>query len=227
MLATGIIARAAEYRHRLENSMQIKDFLICSLSFCFFLSSCGNESEAPEDSVEQQVSGKEIIFHQQKDLETGDSLEVKILSWGGKSIGSYLLLMADSAQERYIGDSFFRKGMLENTWISDLDEDGWPEVGVVVQEAENNGYAKLQLHELKGDFSLRTISFPPMSEALGADYGGHDSIYVEGKKIIRDFRILNRSDSLSVDTPIAARRIIYVMENNNLIMDSFEELQEQ
>ena len=191
------------------------------------LSSCGNGTEAPEDKIEQEVSSTEEIFHQQKDLTAGDSLEVKILSWGGKSIGSYLLLMADSAQERYIGDSFFRKGMLENTWISDLDEDGWPEVGVVVQETENNGYANLQLHELKGDFSLRTISFPPLSEALGADYGGNDSIYVNNGQVVREFSLLNRADSSSMDAPLAGRRIRYVMENNTLIMADFEELQGQ
>lgn len=203
---------------------EVKNFLFYYVISCAILSSCGKEPEVPEEAGELAENDMEEIFHQQEHLQTGDSLEVKILSWGGKSIGNYLLLMADSAQERYIGDSFFRKGILENSWISDLDEDGWPEVGVVVQETENNGYAKLQLHELRGDFSLRTISFPPLSEALGADYGGHDSIYLQGEQIIRDFRLLNRADSLSADTPTSGRRIIYVMENNSLIMAGFEEL---
>ncbi|WP_017730530.1 hypothetical protein [Nafulsella turpanensis] len=201
----------------------MKNFLISCTILLASLSSC-NESGAPEETIELAENKKEEIFHQQEHLETGDSLEVKILSWGGKSIGSYLLLMADSARQRYIGDSFFRKGTLENSWISDLDEDGWPEVGVVVQEKENNGYAKLQLHELTGDFSIRTINLPPLSEALGADYGGHDSIYLKGGRIVRDFRRLNRADSLPANMPPAGRRVVYDMENNSLVIAEFEEL---
>ena len=198
--------------------------MVCLVGMLFFVGACSNGgAEEPGDIGVSGRAGAGDIFHSRRELSYGDSLQVRVLSWGGEKTGSYLVLLADSLNQHYIGDSFFRQGTLANAWVADLDEDGLPEVGVVLKEAGDLQYGRLSLHELSNDFSLQTRTFPPLPEALGAAYGGNDSIYMQDDKtIVREFRLLDRLDTLSQNSK--SRRVLYVFENNQLHLSDSEEI---
>ncbi len=189
--------------------------------FIFQSCSSGHSEEAERKAASAPAaSGK--MFHSQKEASYGDSLHIRVLSWGGEETGSYLVLVADSLNKHYIGNSFFRQGVLSNIWVDDLDRDGMPEIGVVLQESENLRYGRLSVHELSPDFTLQSVNFPPLSETLGADYGGRDSVYKrDDKVIVREFHLLDRLDTLSQSS--RRRRIFYLYENNQLTLSGSEE----
>lgn len=196
---------------------------LCLLLLLAFLIGCGGSIEGEEEvKVAAPLEKEEEIFLQQKSLQAGDSLQVRLLSWGGEAVGNYLLLVSDSAQERYIGNSFFRKGRIQDAWVHDLDGDGQPEVGVVLQEQKGDKYGRVILHELSVPFQLNSITMPQLSETIAATYGGHDSIYVQHGQLIQEFRIRNREDSLSVQK--ARQRVVYSLENNALSVINTERL---
>ena len=190
----------------------------------FLLEAC---DEQREEEVEEVTDPKSAvagdIFYNNKQTTYGDSLHIRVLSWGDKVTGSYLVLVADSLNKNYIGDSFFRQGKLANIWVDDLDSDSLPEVGVVLEETNEMRYGRLGIHELSGDFTFKSAYFPPLSEALGADYGGGDSIYrKDDKTIVREFNLLGHLDSLSESS--RKRRVFYVFENNLLNVSGSEEI---
>lgn len=188
---------------------------LCLFYFAFIFSGCSNGNSAPRDNSEEKEKKEASIFHQEIALNLGDSLDIRILSWGGKETGSYLVLVADSAGRHYVGDSFFRSGNLKDAWADDLDRDGRPEIGVVLKEQSERKYASLKLHELSKSFDFRTITMPALNEAMGSDYGGFDTLYRSGQEIVREFSLLNRADS-TIENP-ARRQIIYHFENKQLV----------
>lgn len=183
-------------------------------------SSAQNDEAGQKEAIAAATKASDPLFFHQKELVFGDSLHIRVLSWGAEERGNYLVLMADSVQQHYIGNSFFREGILKDAWVTDLDGDGQPEVSVVLQGTGANRYGKLYVHELKQDFSINSVSFPQFSEALGAQYGGHDSLYLEDDRIVREFRIRNLADT-AADSRY--RRIHYAYENEQLEVDSSED----
>lgn len=187
----------------------------------FFAMACNSSSAQQEESVQKEPAAtSDQLFHQQKDLIFKDSLQIRVLSWGSKEQGNYLVLMADSVQQHYVGNSFYRDGILKDAWVTDLDGDGQPEVSVVLQGTDANRYGKLYVHELKQDFTISSVGLPQFSEALGAQYGGYDSLYLEDESIVREFRIRNLADSAAAPR---YRRIHYAYENKQLEVASSED----
>ncbi len=188
------------------------------------LAACGDKGAGENEITEERPAEKEgKIFHQQKSLQAGDSLHIRLLSWGGESIGNYLLLFADTARSRYIGNSFFRKGQIQNAWVDDLDGDSLPEVAVVLKEQAGDKYGRVILHELAVPFQLSTITMPQLSESIAATYGGYDSIYLDNGQIIQEFRIRDRTDSLAAQPE--RQRVVYVLENNGLRVVDAQKIQ--
>lgn len=190
----------------------------------FVLQACNNGNTTPRREAEVEKEER-AIFHQEKALSLGDSLHIRVLSWGGVEIGNYLVLLADSAGGHYVGSSFVRNGQLQNAWVDDLDKDGLPEVGVIVQKQDGRKYGSLRLHELTKGFDYQTIILPPLSETLGADYGGYDSLYRGSEGIIREFSLLDGTDTMAENS--GRRRILYHVENNQLVVGKSEELMPQ
>ena len=172
----------------------------------------GQPKEEKAEDTAREV--KQELFHQQESLQAGDSLHIRLLSWGGEEIGNYLLLLADSAQQRYIGRSFFRKGRIKNSWVHDLDKDQLPEISIVLQEQTGDKYGRLLIHELGETFNFTTITLPQLSESIAATYGGHDSIYLQNGQFFHEFRIRNRADPLAGEE--VRQRVVYTLENNTL-----------
>lgn len=198
---------------------------VLCLSIFIFLQGCNNgNSTSPANEGEEEKQEK-AIFHQQKELSFGDSLNIRILSWGGATTGSYLVLLADSTNRYYVGNSFFRNGKISDAWADDLDNDGWPEIGVVVQDSGGRKFTNLRLHELTRGFDYQTIAMPALNEAMGSDYGGFDTLYRVGNNIVREFSLMDRTDTTAANP--ARRQVIYHYENKQLVPGESKDLPPQ
>jgi hypothetical protein len=161
-------------------------------------------------------------FHFQEELSIGDSMQAVVLSWGGKTNGNYVVLLSDSLQNNYIATTQYRDGEILSVWVDDLDEDHWPEIIVTTRLAGSGDYGDVKVHELEETFGFRTYPLPQLSESLGADYQGHDYIYVESGRIVREFRLYDANQEKTKEW----RRIFYELEADRLVVLTSEELQD-
>ncbi|AHM62128.1 hypothetical protein D770_19385 [Flammeovirgaceae bacterium 311] len=152
-----------------------------------------------------------------------DSLYFLVVSWGSDSIGSYSIMLADSANGNYTSFSMHQQGAVVQTWINDFDRDSLPEIGIVTRSQNQRKTGQMRLHELGRNFTFETIDMQPLSEQLGADYEGGDIFYPQTGQIIREFRTLNY-DTTEQDKAI--KRIFYELDNNQLIVTEFETAEE-
>lgn len=198
--------------------------LLCLVFVAFATTACNSNAARQEDVLgdnEKTVERENELFHQQIALVYGDSLHVRVLSWGAEEAGNYLVLMADSVHQHYVGNSFYRDGILKEAWVTDLDGDGQPEVSVFVQGTGPHQYGKFVVHELKQDFSISSVGLPQFSETVGAAYGGHDSLYINEGMIVRVFPLRNLADTTAATK---YRRVKYAYENNMLEVATSEDI---
>lgn len=153
----------------------------------------------------------------------GDSIYFLVISWGSDSIGSYSILMSDSVSGNYISVSQHKQGGVVQSWINDFDRDSLPEIGIVTRSQNNRKTGQMRLHELGRNFTFETIEMQPLNEQLGANYEGSDIFYPQTGQIVREFKTLNY-DTVAGET---IRRVIYELDNNQLIVTEFENQEEQ
>lgn len=201
--------------------------LLLPLSFLASILAC--QTEQKDLSLDAEVIETDSTldlnqaFGYKKLHRWGDSLQVMVLSWGADSTGGYLILLSDSSRQNYMAAAHYRNGSVLRSWINDLDRDSLPEVAVVVSNKNYRQTGHFTLHEFEKDFSLEPIEMEPLSEQLGAEYNGQDSIYAEQDEVIREFA-LTRPDSTQQDSLQNKRRIRYKLENNNLIVTDYEDM---
>ena len=89
---------------------------------------------------------------------------------------------------------------LLNTWLLDLDNNGYDELYLVTSSVGSGSYATIYGYASNQDLSLTPIYVPTISEndvMEGGDfigYMGHDSIYVEKNRIYRKYPIYKKDD---------------------------------
>jgi len=89
---------------------------------------------------------------------------------------------------------------LQNSWIQDLDQNGFDELYLITASAGSGSYATIYGYASNQDLSMTPIYVPEISEidllADGDYYGymGHDSIYVANNKIYRKYPVYKEGD---------------------------------
>ncbi len=177
------------------------------------------ESEFPEQTTMDVRLNLNDYLRYKKLHSWGDSLYFLVVSWGSDSTGSYTIMLADSTSGSYTSISQHKQGGVVQSWVNDFDRDSLPEIGIVTRSPNKRRTGQMRLHELGRNLTFETIEMQPLSEQLGADYEGSDIFYPETGQIIREFRTLS-DDTAEQEKPI--RRIIYGLDNNQLIVTEFE-----
>ncbi|WP_224999605.1 PliI family lysozyme inhibitor of I-type lysozyme [Cesiribacter sp. SM1] len=202
--------------------------LFLCLSICAIVSSCQEEKpkekpsldqEFPEQTTQDTRLNLNDYIRYKKIHQWGDSLYFLVMSWGSDSIGSYSILLADSANGNYTSFSMHQQGSVVQTWINDFDRDSLPEIGIVTRSQNQRKTGQMRLHELGRNSAFETIDMQPLSEQLGADYEGGDIFYPQTGQIVREFRTVNFDTAVQDKT---VKRIVYELDNNQLIVTEFE-----
>lgn len=181
------------------------------------------DEEFPEQTTRDNRLNLNDYIRYKKLHKWSDSLYFMVVSWGSDSIGSYTIMLADSLSGNYTSVSVHRQGGVVQSWINDFDRDSLPEIGIVTRSQTTRKTGQMRLHELGRNFTFETIDMQPLSEQLGADYEGGDIFYPQTGQIIREFRTQNY-DSTAQDKTV--RRVIYELDNNQLIVTEFENPEE-
>ncbi|EMR01220.1 hypothetical protein [Cesiribacter andamanensis] len=148
-----------------------------------------------------------------------DNLYFLVMSWGTDSTGGYTILMADSTTGNYVSFAQHHQGGVVQSWINDFDRDSLPEIGIVTRSQNKRQSGQMRLHELSRNYTFETIDMQPLSEQLSADYEGGDIFYPQTGQVVREFRTVG-FDSAAQEKIV--RRIVYELDNNQLIVTEFE-----
>ena len=81
--------------------------------------------------------------------------------------------------------------------LTDLDDDGWPEIYVYVSSAGSGSYGSLVAYAVNDGKSVSPIYLPPMDDAPEAlvGYMGHDQFAVVENRLVRRFPIYADGDT--------------------------------
>jgi hypothetical protein len=115
-----------------------------------------------------------------------------------RSIGSYVLSIYasdDPTKMRLVTElAGVRDGMIQNCWISNIDDDENAEVLIFSRGAGSGGYAQLHVYEFDGASLQQTeIETPPADLLIG--YQGRDNYKLVDGVLYREFPVYLRGDA--------------------------------
>jgi hypothetical protein len=202
--------------------------LLTLILICFFAWACNEpreeeardlSNEFPEQtSHDARLNLNDYILYK-KLHQWNDHLSFLVMSWGTDSTGGYVILMSDSVSGNYVSFAQHHQGGVVQSWINDFDRDSLPEIGIVTRSQNKRQSGQMRLHELTRNFTFETIEMQPLSEQLSADYEGGDIFYPQTGQVVREFRTVG-FDSAAQEKIV--RRIVYELDNNQLIVTEFE-----
>ncbi|MCP4884001.1 MAG: hypothetical protein GY908_09420 [Flavobacteriales bacterium] len=183
----------------------MKSFLPVLLFIILFWS-CKQEKSAP--SSEKQSTENSITI---ADTEISDDLDGTVFKTStGKSIELITDQKSSSLNDLKIIPLDFSNTKdtlkiedcdpLQNSWIQDLDQNGFDELYLITASAGSGSYAKIYGYASNQDLSMTPIHVPEISDkdllADGDYYGymGHDSIYIANNKIYRKYPVYKEGD---------------------------------
>jgi hypothetical protein len=206
---------------------------------CFTLGGCDKKNTNRESNSSNEVNlnrlsgdtiqvkpGKQLanlsdLFHFHRQFSVNDTLTFDILAWGPSHSGTYLILKTDRLSDRYTAISGDRVGHLSHCYITDMDADKQEEV-LIIMKQEPEGKGSLVIHEIDSLNKQKIISLPKLAENLSEGYIGSDTIYMRGKKIIREFPVYEVQNK--VNTIKGKRSIEYIFSNNTLVLSGNTEV---
>lgn len=134
-----------------------------------------------------------------------DNLRARVWIPEGEScsIGSYRIeLRRADGPEEIVGGN--RDGSIEQVWLSDLLDEGNPQIVVWMISAGSGSYGTLHMYrEFEGSYAAMTIAELTPDQAAG--YRGHDRFRVGGDGLERSFPLYRKTDSNAAPTAGVAR----------------------
>lgn len=183
--------------------MKTKTSLIILLS-CFLVFSCSNKKKEldkehsfevvplTEDTVSSDITS--TVYQ----TVSGKSIKL-LINQGSSSLNDLEIIPLDFQHNK---DTFKIKDAdpLKNTWLLDLDQNGFEEIYLITSSVGSGGYETIYGYASNQDLSLTPIYVSPISEddtmENGDFYGymGHDSIYKSNNILYRKFPIYKEGD---------------------------------
>jgi len=183
----------------------MKSFLPVLLFIILFWS-CKQEKSAPsseKQSTENNITTADTEISDDLDgtvfkTSTGKSIEL-ITDQKSSSLNDLKIIPLDFVNTK---DTLIIEDCdpLQNSWLKDLDQNGFDELYLITASAGSGSYATIYGYASNQDLSMTPIYVPEISEndllADGDYYGymGHDSIYVANNKIYRKYPVYKEGD---------------------------------
>jgi hypothetical protein len=103
-------------------------------------------------------------------------------------------------------------GTVTNAEISDLNNDGSPEIYIYITSAGSGSYGELIAYSANNKKSLSMIYLPPLTDDKdnSKGYMGHDQFSIMGKHLVRKYPIYNIKDSNANPTG-KTRKLYYTL----------------
>jgi len=155
----------------------------------FVIYACGNPGHKKSSSHD----GDKEVGEQKIKLKTSTGKSFWVVE-RKKTAGLSDLLIVPKGFE-HTRDTFKLKETdpLKNTFVADLNHDGFDEVYLVTISAGSGSYSSIYGFASNRDKSVTPVYVQEMG-ALGIGYQGHDSIYVTGQMLARSFPVYLQDD---------------------------------
>lgn len=135
--------------------------------------------------------GIESSYEYHSTLVADKDLVFDVVGYGGSaSEGQFAVLRRGINNQTDTIAKGNREGIIEQSFIADLDKNGVKEVYIVTQSVGSGAYAKLIGYTFSGNKVQPIVSV--FNETTG--YMGHDSVYSDKESIYRQFPIFLPSD---------------------------------
>ena len=122
---------------------------------------------------------------------------------GEAGVRSYEVL-AEEAGLAVARLSVNRNGVLSDAWKTDLDNDGNPEIVVVVGQLKGGNTGSADIHEWDGH-KFASVRATQKIASEGAAYDGHDQYHIVDGKLVREFPRFTSSGGSKVPSGEKAR----------------------
>jgi hypothetical protein len=195
----------------------MKNTILYITVICLFLISCNEkkpETVIKSDSVENmtiKIDTTEII---KKELKTANGKLFTIIeSKPTYSMSNYLITGAgfENSEDTI---KFYNMNPMTATLLSDINKDGFDELYIITKTTGDERFMDLMAFTSGKENNFREIIVEPVepedvkNDKMFDGYMGHDSIYIDGSGIIREFPVYP-SSTYEKDKDQARRKIIY------------------
>lgn len=178
----------------------------------------GCSGDEKKDVVAKVAEGKPVPmepfrFHKAIEVSPGQTYDV--VSWGRGSTdaGAFAILHSDSSAIQYTTTTGDLDGTIADAFNADMDTDGNPEILIQAKTTDTMSYAKLYAFEFNNG-GANKLDFPKLTRSQRNGYRGGDNFFIRDGKLIREFPIYDRNDSLAKPTT-AKRQLEYGLRNND------------
>jgi len=174
-----------------------------------------SEDKKPQSTV---VAPKKLSvmepFRYHKLIEVSPGQDYDVLSWGrgSKATGAFEILHSDSAAAKFTTTTGDLTGEIVDTYNSDMDLDGNPEILIQVKGADTVNYTSIYAFEFNNS-GAHKLDFPKLTKLQRAGYRGNDSFYIKEGKLVREFPIYDGNTPAAKPTG-AKRQFEYGLRNN-------------
>ena len=135
---------------------------------------------------------------------TGKTIIVSETHSAGRSL-STIEVRTEGFEHDY-GEVFEDRDPISDVFVADLDDNGFDEIYIITTAAGSGSYGTVLGFASNKDKSMSMIHFPEMQEgdAHFEGYMGHDTVKIEGRKLVRLFPVYNKGDTN--ENPTGGRR---------------------
>lgn len=195
-------------------------YCLLTATVCILLAACS--SEPKKNAISKVAEGKPAVmqpFRFHKEIEVSPGQTYDVLSWGrgAQDAGAFMILHSDSADIKYTTTTGDLDGTIKDVFNADMDTDGNPEILIQSKGKDTVNYAKVYAFEFNNN-DARKLDFPRLNTSQRNGYRGGDNFYIKDGKLIREFPIYDRNDSLAKPTG-AKRQLEYGLRGNEFTVN--------
>jgi hypothetical protein len=195
--------------------MNFKNYLFIPV-IGLFITGCGSDGKKPAAS--NNVAAKPALmqpfrFHKAIEVSPGQTYDVVSWGRGATQVGAFAILHSDSSKMKYTTTTGDLDGTITDVYNADMDADGNPEILIQSKGKDTVNYARIYAFEFNNNGADK-LDFPKLTSSQRKGYRGNDNFYIKEGKLIREFPIYDRNDSLAKPTG-AKRQLEYSLRSNN------------
>jgi hypothetical protein len=174
--------------------------LIVLVTFYLFEESCNDKNKSAktfnksDSTVTENIAPPSADNPIKKEIgtSTGKTLVIKESHPRGASLSD---ITVEFKNDPASGLSIYDKDPISGLFLADLDSNGFDELYLITHAVGSGSYGNILGFVSNKDKSLSFITFPDIEEkdlqkqGLFYGYEGHDTFYIDQKKLIRSFKV--------------------------------------
>lgn len=178
------------------------------------IASCSDNKKPVSTAVVPKKPAVMDPFRYHKRIEVSPGQDYDVLSWGrgSKIAGAFEILHSDSSAVKYTTTTGDLDGAIIDSYNSDMDLDGNPEILIQARGRDTINYANIYAFEFNSS-GAHKLDFPKLTKSQRSGYRGDDNFYIKEGKLMREFPIYDGNTKDAKPTG-ARRQFEYGLRNN-------------